>query len=247
MGINCSFFAVWGSRTADGKLYSMRNLDWEENTGVNKNKLVTVWNIDGTIPHLTLGYPGILGALTGMSGAGLTVHEAGLSSHYSTELGFQWTLRMRYIMMHAHNLSEALTIWKNTNNTLGMNFMIASASDLDSGHPAVAMETMRAYTAYFRDYDSRENATMFIDPSTHETYQAGHSMTEAIFRTNHAYDPTIRDHLRNKQIPKNDDSMIRYLLLSKGFSWYESEDIKIDHESALNLTAIMGDKGSEKF
>lgn len=62
----------------------MRNLDWLENTGVNENKLITVWNLDGAIPHLTLGFPGVLGALTGMSKAGLTVHEAGLSSHHST-------------------------------------------------------------------------------------------------------------------------------------------------------------------
>lgn len=134
----------------------MRNLDWLENTGVNKNKLIVVWNIDGKIPHLTLGFPGVLGALTGMSKAGLTVHEAGLSSHHSTELGFQWTLRMRYIMMHASNLDEAKRIWLATNNTLGMNFMIASAKDnVPSGHPAVALETMRAYTAYFYDNDAR--------------------------------------------------------------------------------------------
>lgn len=45
VSIHCSFFAVWGQRTKDGKLYSMRNLDWLANTGVNKNKLITVWNI----------------------------------------------------------------------------------------------------------------------------------------------------------------------------------------------------------
>lgn len=47
---------------------------------MNKNKLLFIWKIDNTIPHLTLGFPGILGALTGMSKAGITVHEAGLDS-----------------------------------------------------------------------------------------------------------------------------------------------------------------------
>ena len=55
--------------------------------------------------------------------------------------------------MHASNLKEALTIWKDTNNTLGMNFMLASANDLSSGHPAVVLETMRGYTAYIYDFD----------------------------------------------------------------------------------------------
>ena len=73
---------------------------------------------------------------------------------------------MRYVMMHAKNLDEAMTIWRNTNNTLGMNFMISSAPDVYSGQPAVAMETMRGYTAFFRDNDARENHTMFFDPKT---------------------------------------------------------------------------------
>lgn len=81
MKIHCSFFAVWGNRTEGGKVYSMRNLDWQQNTGVNENKMIFVYKIDGEIPHFTLGYPGVLGALTGMSAAGLTVHEAGLDTH----------------------------------------------------------------------------------------------------------------------------------------------------------------------
>ena len=36
MKIHCSFFATWGSRTKGGKLYTMRNLDWNANTGINK-------------------------------------------------------------------------------------------------------------------------------------------------------------------------------------------------------------------
>jgi hypothetical protein len=43
--------------------------------------------------------------------------------------GFQWTLRMRYIMMKANNLNEAIKLWNQTKNTLGMNFMLGSGSD----------------------------------------------------------------------------------------------------------------------
>ncbi len=72
--IHCSFFATWGTKTKGGNLYTMRNLDWNANTGVNKHKLIFIWKITNTIPHATIGYPGIIGALTGMSKAGLTVH-----------------------------------------------------------------------------------------------------------------------------------------------------------------------------
>lgn len=87
--IHCSFMAAWGTRTKGGKLYTMRNLDWAADTGINKNKVIFVWNIRNTIPHTTIGFPGNLGALTGMSQTGITVHEAGLGSMKETELGFQ--------------------------------------------------------------------------------------------------------------------------------------------------------------
>ena len=154
---------------------------------------------------------------------------------------------MRYVMMNAHNLDEAIKIWKSTNNTLGMNYMIASANDLKSGKPAVALETMRNYTAFFFDNDKRENGTMFKDPRTNKTYQAGFSMPEALFRTNHAYDPTINKFRRDPLIAENDDSMIRYKILKDGFNWYKNEGIEMGEEQSLNLTAILGDKGSEYF
>ena len=78
--IHCSFMAAWGSRTKGGNLYTMRNLDWHANTGINQFKLIYIWKVTGTIPHTTIGFPGTIGALTGMSKAGLTVHEAGLDS-----------------------------------------------------------------------------------------------------------------------------------------------------------------------
>ena len=45
----------------------------------------------------------------------------------------------------------------------------------------------------------------------------------------------------------NDDSMIRYRILKSGFNWYQDENIEIGEEESLNMTAILGDKGSEKF
>jgi hypothetical protein len=46
MKMHCSFFATWGSRTQGGKLYTMRNLDWQANSGLNKNKIIFVWKIN---------------------------------------------------------------------------------------------------------------------------------------------------------------------------------------------------------
>lgn len=69
-----------------------------------------------------------------------------------TFLGFQWSLRLRYVLENAQNLEQATLLWQHTNNTLGMNHMVGSFEDKG----AVAMETMARYTAYFRDNDPRE-------------------------------------------------------------------------------------------
>ena len=77
-----------------------------------------------------------------MSSAGLTVHEANLEEDKITFEGFPWIFRLRYIMENAHNLKEARAIWESTNNTVGFNHMIASASDVVNGHAALVEETM---------------------------------------------------------------------------------------------------------
>jgi hypothetical protein len=56
-----------------GDLYSARNLDWLPDLGVNKYKLLTVHHPPGAVPHVTIGYAGIWGALAGMSAAGADI------------------------------------------------------------------------------------------------------------------------------------------------------------------------------
>lgn len=44
----------------------------------------------------------------------------------------------------------------------------------------------------------------------------------------------------------NSSTMIRYFLLKDGFEWYE-KNRKITAADALNMTAILGNKGSQEF
>jgi hypothetical protein len=97
-----------------------------------------------------------------------------------------------------------------------MNHMVASSQD----RSAVALETNGRHTAVFRDHDRREDGTVFVDRKTNQSFVAGFSMQDALWRTNHAYDPDIRR--ENTHLPGSprDDSMIRYLLLKDEFSKY---------------------------
>ena len=44
--MSCTMFAVWGSRTVNGKMYALRNLDWLSQSGMHEDKLITVWRPD---------------------------------------------------------------------------------------------------------------------------------------------------------------------------------------------------------
>lgn len=160
--LHCSMFAVWGSRTVGGELYSARNLDWNKDTGINKNKLVMVTvPDDGTTPSASIGFVGLYGALAGMSAAGITMHEANLEEDQISFTGFPWVLRIRYIMEFASDIVTAKELWDATNNTVGFNHMIASAKDAilyregKTKTVALALETMYQYTASFADNDIR--------------------------------------------------------------------------------------------
>lgn len=102
--------------------------------------------------------------MAGMSSKGLTVHEANLESKLDTFKGFPWILRLRHVMAYADNLAEAMDIFAGTNNTVGFNFMVGSASD----KKALCMETMAGYTATFGSMDDREKDA--VDPYTGGTY-----------------------------------------------------------------------------
>lgn len=54
-----SMLGAWGPRTVNGKLYTMRNLDWAANTGIADNKLITIFHPVGKRAHATIGFAGM--------------------------------------------------------------------------------------------------------------------------------------------------------------------------------------------
>lgn len=238
--MQCSMMAFWGGRTQGGRLFSGRNLDWLSNSGVNANKLVTVWRPPGMLPHATVGFAGLQGALTGTSAAGLTVHEANLEEKQETFRGFPWMLRLRWVMAHAENLAEAKALWGASNNTVGFNHMVASAKDVN----AWVMETEARYTAYFGADDPREANAMYNTKAG--PVHAGFPLPEAVWRTNHGYDPKIRGDFLWSQGP-NTDSQHRYDIIHDQIAAYAAAGTPIGPLQAINITSLPGDKGDDFY
>jgi hypothetical protein len=225
-GLTCSMFGVWGSRTEEGRLYTGRNLDWLKDTGISDNKIVTVHHPPKGYAHATIGYAGLWGALTGISAAGLTVHEANLESNDISYRGFPWVLRLRHVMTNAKNIDEALDIWASTNSTVGFNHGFGSAND----GKAVVLETMMGNSAVFGANDDREKNYVYHD------VQIGFPREEAVYRTNHGYDPYTIQHYMWNETGAMDDSIDRYLAFPEAFDSYAAAKKPITFTEAVNVT-----------
>ncbi|XP_064389366.1 uncharacterized protein LOC135337365 [Halichondria panicea] len=247
-GFMCSMLGVWGSRTQGGKLFSSRNLDWKKDTGINKHKMVLVTvPDDGGLPSASLGFVLIYGPLAGLSESGLTVTEANLEENWESLDGFPWVLRLRFIMEYATDMTSARKLWESTNNTVGFNHMISSGKDAtdyinNGGHSIVAlvMETMYGYTAYFHDNDPRESDALYTPQDGALPVHIGYPLHEALWRTNHGYDPVIRAHFQWSQSPST-WSNTRYMDIYNALQYYANK--KMGPLEVINITAIAGDKG----
>lgn len=114
--------------------------------------------------------------------------------------GFPWALRLRYIMQRSSTLDEAMLLWNATNNTVGFNHGIGSAAD----NSFIALETMTGFTAQFGQNDPREQ-----DCVVNGT-QIGYAREEAVFRTNHGYDPYTWAHYMWNGTEYYQDSLQRW-------------------------------------
>ena len=175
------------------------------------------------------------GAITGMSSAGLTVHEAGLESNDVSYRGFPWVIRLREVMSQAHNLDEALAVWNSTTNTIGFNHGVGSASDKS----AVLLETMFGNTAVFADNDEREQS-LIVDGQ-----EIANPRVNAVYRTNHGYDDYSVEHYAWNGTNAYQNSIWRYSLFPTAFDNYETDGQLIASAEAVNITALVAGRGGQ--
>ncbi len=140
---HCSFFAAYNYLTKDGHMIASRNLDWSNGSGIAKFKMLTIWVPDNEIPHMTISYAGFIGAIAGMSEAGLGIGEVGSGSVLERLNGEPWVLKLREILEKAHNLDEAIKFVTNSVGdgvnrppTIGYNWMVAYGDPENKGKNA---------------------------------------------------------------------------------------------------------------
>lgn len=73
MLVGCSSFATWGENSADSSLIIGRNFDFYMGDKFAHNKLVSFYQLEQSYKFASVGWPGMIGVLSGMNETGLTV------------------------------------------------------------------------------------------------------------------------------------------------------------------------------
>jgi hypothetical protein len=108
---SCSGIAIWGEATQNGHLYQIRNLDYEVHAHLQDYPMIAIYVPKEGIPHMNVGFAGVIGVNTGMNAEGITLSEIGDSpeSDVPYDLNGEHFMSMfRDILYNAHNLDEAV-------------------------------------------------------------------------------------------------------------------------------------------
>ena len=223
--------------------------DYNSNTGINRHKIVIFFDIDdpkyGGKPqggvYASVGFAFGLGALAGMSQAGITTSEMNLDNDVVTFAGMPFPLRLRAILEQSTDLHSAMVVWNSTHNTNSFNFLIGSAADVARGQGgALALETIMGYTAVFPADSPVERAATYLCPNATScakwtnkigVVRIGAPLAEAVWRSNHGFNPRVMA----TQEPLFNNTVFRYNLMHDVFAQLQAAQARVDAETAVRI------------
>ncbi len=101
----CTGFAA---RTADGGVLIARNFDFEGGDVFDRQKLVSVVSPDGKIPYLSVGFPGMLGVVSGFNREGIGVALQAIAGGESAGSGEPVTLLLADVLRNESTFDGAV-------------------------------------------------------------------------------------------------------------------------------------------
>lgn len=162
MLVGCSSFATWGENSSDSTLIIGRNFDFYMGDKFARNKLVSFYKPEQGYRFASVGWPGMIGVLSGMNEAGLTVTINAAKSDMPTSSATPISILTREILQYAATIEEAYNIALKRKTFVSESILIGSARD---GKAAI-IEKSPEKTALFTGSGSQITCTNHFQSDT---------------------------------------------------------------------------------
>lgn len=187
MLVGCSSFATWGENSADSSLIIGRNFDFYMGDKFARNKLVSFYQPEQGYKFASIGWPGMIGVLSGMNETGLTVTINAAKSTMPTASATPISILTREILQYASTIDEAYAIALKRKTFVSESILVGSARD----RKAAIIEKSPEKTALFTGSGNQ------------------------IICTNHYQSDAFRDDERNRENIETSDSPYRFARLQE--------------------------------
>lgn len=129
MLVGCTSFASQGAHSVDSLLVVGRNFDFYMGDEFAKNQIIMFFEPEDGYRFASVSWAGMIGVLSGMNEAGLTVSINAASGQIPTSSATPISLLTREILQYASTIDEAWKIAASRRTFVNESIMVASARD----------------------------------------------------------------------------------------------------------------------
>ena len=143
--VGCTSFASWDESKTDSSLIVGRNFDFFVGDKFAEEKIIAFINPDQGYKFMMVTWGGMIGAVSGMNDAGLTVTINAASGPMPFNTATPISIVAREVLQYASTIDEAYAIIDKRKTFVGQSFLIASSVD----NKAAVIEKTVSETAVF--------------------------------------------------------------------------------------------------